>query len=191
MIKVLFVCHGNICRSPMAEFIFKDMVARRGIAEQFHISSAATSQEEIGQPGVSAGGPGAGPSRHLRCRKARGTAAGRRLWQVRPAAGHGAVQSDEHDEDPQGGPGGQSPAAAGLYRSARRHRRSLVLWPVRPDLCGHLPWLRRTVDHTGILTPLTNAPPNRAGRFLRHCPFCLFFSRFLIQVSCISTFLLI
>ena len=50
MIKVLFVCHGNICRSPMAEFIFKDMVARRGIAEQFHISSAATSQEEIGNP---------------------------------------------------------------------------------------------------------------------------------------------
>jgi protein-tyrosine phosphatase len=50
MIKILFICHGNICRSPMAEFIFKDMVARRGIAEQFHISSAATSQEEIGNP---------------------------------------------------------------------------------------------------------------------------------------------
>ena len=47
MIKILFVCHGNICRSPMAEFIFKDMVSRQGIADQFHIASAATSTEEI------------------------------------------------------------------------------------------------------------------------------------------------
>ncbi|MDO4338692.1 MAG: low molecular weight protein-tyrosine-phosphatase [Eubacteriales bacterium] len=47
MIKVLFVCHGNICRSPMAEFIFKDMVEKAGIAEQFQIASAATSTEEI------------------------------------------------------------------------------------------------------------------------------------------------
>lgn len=46
-IRVLMVCHGNICRSPMAEFILKDMVARRGIADQFEIASAATSTEEI------------------------------------------------------------------------------------------------------------------------------------------------
>ena len=47
MIRVLFVCHGNICRSPMAEFVLKDMVKSCGIGEQFEIASAATSTEEI------------------------------------------------------------------------------------------------------------------------------------------------
>lgn len=46
-IKVLFICHGNICRSPMAEFVFKDMVERMGMKDQFEIKSAATSTEEI------------------------------------------------------------------------------------------------------------------------------------------------
>lgn len=47
MIKVLFICHGNICRSPMAEFVLKDMVSKRGVADRFEIASAATSTEEI------------------------------------------------------------------------------------------------------------------------------------------------
>ena len=47
MIKVLFVCHGNICRSPIAEFVIKDLVEKKGIADQFYIRSAATSDEEI------------------------------------------------------------------------------------------------------------------------------------------------
>ncbi len=50
MVKVLFVCHGNICRSPMAEFILKDMVKRAGMENEFEIRSAATSTEEIGNP---------------------------------------------------------------------------------------------------------------------------------------------
>lgn len=47
MIKILFICHGNICRSPMSEFILKDMVEKRGIKDKFDIASAATSTEEI------------------------------------------------------------------------------------------------------------------------------------------------
>ena len=50
MIKVLFICHGNICRSPMAEFVMKDLVKKAGLADQFEIASAATSREEIGNP---------------------------------------------------------------------------------------------------------------------------------------------
>lgn len=50
MIKILFICHGNICRSPMAEFLLKHMVKEKGMAGQFQIDSAATSTEEIGNP---------------------------------------------------------------------------------------------------------------------------------------------
>ncbi len=48
MKKILFVCHGNICRSPMAEFIFKDMIKKKGMEQFFEVASAATSSEEIG-----------------------------------------------------------------------------------------------------------------------------------------------
>ena len=50
MIKVLFVCHGNICRSPMAEFVLKDMVKKAGLADRFRIDSVAVSTEELGNP---------------------------------------------------------------------------------------------------------------------------------------------
>lgn len=50
MIKILFVCHGNICRSPMAAFVMKDLVKKAGLDGQFQIDSAATSREEIGNP---------------------------------------------------------------------------------------------------------------------------------------------
>ena len=48
MKKILFVCHGNICRSPMAEFVMKDLVHKAGLTDHFYIESAATSTEEIG-----------------------------------------------------------------------------------------------------------------------------------------------
>ncbi|WP_202107604.1 low molecular weight protein-tyrosine-phosphatase [Succinivibrio dextrinosolvens] len=48
MIKIEFICHGNICRSPMAEFVMKKIIKDIGLSDEFNISSAATSQEEIG-----------------------------------------------------------------------------------------------------------------------------------------------
>ena len=50
MTKILFVCHGNNCRSPMAEFVMKELVKKAGLASQFQIESAATSRKEIGNP---------------------------------------------------------------------------------------------------------------------------------------------
>ena len=50
MIKILFCCHGNICRSPMAEYVMKDLVKKAGLSHRFHIASAAVSTEELGEP---------------------------------------------------------------------------------------------------------------------------------------------
>ena len=50
MVKILFVCHGNICRSPMAEFMMKDMVKKAGVSHLFQIDSCAASREELGSP---------------------------------------------------------------------------------------------------------------------------------------------
>ena len=50
MIKILFICHGNICRSPMAEFVMKDIIQKEGKSTEYYVASAATSFEEIGNP---------------------------------------------------------------------------------------------------------------------------------------------
>ena len=50
MIKILFICHGNICRSTMAQYVMQDLVRKAGIEKKFYIDSAATSTEEIGNP---------------------------------------------------------------------------------------------------------------------------------------------
>ena len=50
MVKILFVCHGNICRSPMAEYVMKDLVKKAGLEHKFQIASAAVSREELGNP---------------------------------------------------------------------------------------------------------------------------------------------
>ena len=60
MVKILFVCHGNICRSPMAEFVMKDLVCQNGYKDKFYINSKATSTEELGN------GPHYGTLRKLR-----------------------------------------------------------------------------------------------------------------------------
>lgn len=50
MIKIMFVCHGNICRSTMAEFVMKDMIKKEGLSDKVYVASSATSREEIGNP---------------------------------------------------------------------------------------------------------------------------------------------
>ena len=50
MKKILFICHGNICRSPLAEFVFIDLAERAGVSDRFQAASAATSTEELGNP---------------------------------------------------------------------------------------------------------------------------------------------
>ena len=50
MIKILFICHGNICRSTMAQYVFQNLINRHNLTDQFYIDSAATSREDIGNP---------------------------------------------------------------------------------------------------------------------------------------------
>ena len=108
MIKILFVCHGNICRSPMAEFLFRAMVTDLGLAADFQIASAATSTEEIGNPvhrGTRRKMQGAG---HLHRRQDGGTddpqdydrydyLIGMDQWNIRTSCGYsGAIQNRKY-----------------------------------------------------------------------------------------------
>ena len=79
MAKILFICHGNICRSPMDEFVMKDLVKKAGLESQFHIESAATSTEEIGNPVYPPRPPQAGRTRHRLPGSRRPTAPQQRL----------------------------------------------------------------------------------------------------------------
>ncbi len=128
MIKILFICHGNICRSPMAEFILRDMVRAKGIANDFHIESAATSTEEIGNPvhhGTRRSFSAwnfqrgnflqAGPSMRKRD-----------YAKFDYIIRHGRNEPAQYHAHPSFRSGKQSPSSPGLHRSSRGHRRSMV-----------------------------------------------------------------
>ena len=80
--RILFVCHGNICRSPMAEFVMKDLVSKAGLDNQFYIESAATSTEEIGNEVYP---------------PAKRKLAEHRLSALRPADRYGHLESQKHE----------------------------------------------------------------------------------------------
>ena len=121
MIKVLFVCHGNICRSPMAEFIMKDLVKKAGLEQEFHIESAS---HRIGrhqhrgdrQPGLSSGPPEAGPARHQLRGQAGPAAAAGGLWGLGPAHRHGPGQHPEYAPHLRRRSGGKAPSDDGVCR---------------------------------------------------------------------------
>ena len=136
MTKILFVCLGNICRSPMAEFVMKDLVKKAGLASQFRIESAATSREEIGNPVYP-------PAR--RKLSEHGIACG----------GHAARQLTKQDYDEYdllivmdsanlrnmhricgGRPGRQAPPSNGLHRPPRRCCRPVVHRQFRGNMAG-------------------------------------------------------
>ena len=137
MVKILFVCHGNICRSPMAEFVMKDLVAAAGAADRFEIASAATSAEEIGN-GVYP------PARQELARHGIGCAghAARRIrredydrydYLIGMDRANLANMRRMWDGDPAGGIGGRSPPTGAkedlCIPSTRRHGLDLRSFP--------------------------------------------------------------
>ena len=126
MTKILFVCHGNICRSPMAEFVMKDLVQKAGLTDQFHIASAATSREEIGNPvypparrklaehGISCAGHAA--------RQLHQTG----LCRLRLPRRHGQRQSSGYAPHMRRRPGWENLPAPGPHRPTRQCGRPLV-----------------------------------------------------------------
>ena len=125
MTKILFVCHGNICRSPMAEFVMKDLVEKAGLSHRFEIASAATSTEEIGNPvypparrelaehGISCAGKTA---RQM-------TRADYEKYDLLIGMDHANLRKDP---DLWRRPGGENPRPAGVYHPPRGGGRSLV-----------------------------------------------------------------
>ena len=113
MTKILFICLGNICRSPMAEFVMKDLVEKAGLADEFQIDSAATCRDEIGNPvypparrklaehGISCEG-------HAACHR------------------HGGREPQKHAAHLRRRPGGEDAPAARLHRPPGRRRRPVV-----------------------------------------------------------------
>ena len=124
--RILFICHGNICRSPMAEFVMKDMAAKAGAGERFVIDSAATSTEELGNPVYPTRASGAGGAwRGLRAAHGAADDAGG-LRQIRPAHRDGQRQHPQYDPHLRRRPGGQNPPSTRLHRPPRRCGRPVV-----------------------------------------------------------------
>lgn len=125
----MFVCHGNICRSPMAEFIFKDLAEKQGIADRFVVSSSATSTEEIWN-GV--GNPVYPPAKAelakhgLSCNGKRGTAEKERLRSVRSLHRHGQRQYPQYAAHFRWRSGWEGAQDDGLYQPRWRCRRPVV-----------------------------------------------------------------
>ncbi len=153
MTKILFICHGNICRSPMAEFVMKDLVRKAGLEKSFYIESAATSREELGNPvypparrklaehGISCQGENS-PAAHPGG-----------LPVLRFAGGYGLGQSAEYGAHLRRRPPGQAPPAAGLHRPPRPSCRPLVHRGLRRHLAGCAGRLPRAAGPAGPVTP--------------------------------------
>lgn len=123
--RILFVCHGNICRSPMAEFVMKDLVKKVGLEDSFMIESAATSTEEIGNSVYP-------PARQKLAEHGIGCA-GKTARQMtlglrplRPADWHGLVEHPQHAEHLRWRSGREDCDADGLHPTTRRCGRPLV-----------------------------------------------------------------
>lgn len=137
VIRILFVCHGNICRSPMAEFVMKDLVKKAGLTSRFQIASAATSREEIGNPVYPLKTPQAGRAWDLLRRPRSPTVDPGRLRGIRSSDWHGPGERPQHPADLRRRPGGKSPSPAGVRRPSRPGSgRSLVYWRLRGYLAG-------------------------------------------------------
>lgn len=148
MIRVLFVCHGNICRSPMAEFIMKDLAQKAGLSSQFEIASAATSTEEIGNPVYppaqrKLGEHGIGCSG----KTARQMPAGG-LQPLGSAHRDGSGKPAPDAADLRRRPRRQNPPAHGLYQPSGRGCGPLVLRGFRYSLDRYSRGLRGAAPHT-------------------------------------------